>query len=885
MTKNKKIYIISNTHWDREWYMSLEKYRIRLVKMLDRLINIMEREPEYIFVTDGQYMMIEDYLAVRPQMKGRISELVRQDRLLIGPWYTQPLETLVSGEAMVRNLLYGIRQSEIMGKPMLFAYMVDEFGHASQTPQILKGFGITDVIAWRGIEHDAQPVFEWISPDGSSVIMHKSLGYGEATALPVKKENYSYVIEGQLFERKGLVNRINGLLEYKEHAGYSNVQFWLNGIDHSWAQEDILDVIEMINELYPDCSVRQSSPAKYAEEIKEYYRLNNIDLIKFKGELMSPDTEVLQSTHSCRADHKLEHYKAEHLIEKYAEPLSTLSWLLGDEFCDWGIDMAWKYILENHAHDSLGCCSVDSVYKQTMARYDSSISISEQLIENALAYMMSLKQGDNYIYIYYPNSTRHCGAVCSFVDIPDAQNIKHFKILDVNGQKVDYTIIKKEKLSSLRYNPQYGHPSILPSMRYHLLLDIPDSKGISFLFLKVVKCNEAINNSNFISYTFGVMENEYLHVAINSNGTINLIDKSTGRQYYNLLLLEDSGECGSFYLHKKPENNEIITNMPVNAKISMMYNTKLGSEYKIEYTVDIPVGLAAQNTARSQVTKPMDVRCLIRLLKGNRRLDVRLSITNRCDDHQLRVLFPTQLENPYSTSGQPFDIVKRSIKILERWNIDKNPSFTCHPMQDFCDASNDRHGLTVAAKGIYEYELMTDQQSTLALTLFRSVDCIDRLDEGVLSGFDTSLSKLHTNIEFEMAILPHGEHFDYGNVLDFANQPLILYKRSSDETFIENYTPPAEKDIFTVPFIEVSDEDVIITLLKKGQKSGSMIIRLLNLSDSIKQVTVNVSSALGDFKKVSRLNLNEDLVGEVSSKNRFELEIKSKEIVTLQFEK
>lgn len=73
------VHILSNTHWDREWYMPHEKYLVRLVKLCDRLLDIMEKEPRYIFIADGQFSMIDDYLQVKPMNLQRIKSLSVRD--------------------------------------------------------------------------------------------------------------------------------------------------------------------------------------------------------------------------------------------------------------------------------------------------------------------------------------------------------------------------------------------------------------------------------------------------------------------------------------------------------------------------------------------------------------------------------------------------------------------------------------------------------------------------------------------------------------------------------------------------------------------------------------------------------------------------------------
>ena len=83
MADNKQynIHFLSNSHWDREWYMSHEKYLARLVPLMDRLVNIMKTQPDYIFVMDGQYAMLEDYLAIRPEVTESIKAWMAEGRL------------------------------------------------------------------------------------------------------------------------------------------------------------------------------------------------------------------------------------------------------------------------------------------------------------------------------------------------------------------------------------------------------------------------------------------------------------------------------------------------------------------------------------------------------------------------------------------------------------------------------------------------------------------------------------------------------------------------------------------------------------------------------------------------------------------------------------
>ena len=104
----KKCFVISHTHWDREWYETFQGYRFRLVRMFDELLEILEQNPDYkVFHTDGQTIVLEDYLEIRPENRARMQALIDAGKLIIGPWYVMPDEFLVSGESLVRNLQKG----------------------------------------------------------------------------------------------------------------------------------------------------------------------------------------------------------------------------------------------------------------------------------------------------------------------------------------------------------------------------------------------------------------------------------------------------------------------------------------------------------------------------------------------------------------------------------------------------------------------------------------------------------------------------------------------------------------------------------------------------------------------------------------------------------
>jgi mannosylglycerate hydrolase len=164
------IHLVPHTHWDREWYRPFQSFRMQLVDLVDRVMEMLEADPDFAFTLDGQLATIDDYLEIRPEQAERIARHVRSGRLAIGPWQILMDEFLVSGETLVRNLERGWGRAEELGGPMKVGYLPDMFGHVAQMPQILRGAGIEDAAVWRGVpEKIDRHVFRWVAPDGSAV--------------------------------------------------------------------------------------------------------------------------------------------------------------------------------------------------------------------------------------------------------------------------------------------------------------------------------------------------------------------------------------------------------------------------------------------------------------------------------------------------------------------------------------------------------------------------------------------------------------------------------------------------------------------------------------------------------------------------------------------
>ena len=200
MARQLNIIIVPHTHWDREWYQTFQQFRVRLVHAVDKLLDILDGDPQFShFMLDGQTIVLDDYLEVRPEQEERLKRYTRSGRIQVGPWYLQPDEFLVSGESLVRNLQFGLQRASEFGGHMRVGYVPDTFGHIAQLPQILRGFGIDNAVFWRGVGAEAhKSEFYWAAPDGTQVLvihLADALGYSNARDMPLNTQEFVARVE------------------------------------------------------------------------------------------------------------------------------------------------------------------------------------------------------------------------------------------------------------------------------------------------------------------------------------------------------------------------------------------------------------------------------------------------------------------------------------------------------------------------------------------------------------------------------------------------------------------------------------------------------------------------------------------------------------------
>ncbi len=352
--------VVAHTHWDREWYRPFEHFRLWLGRAVDGVIDTLERDPSFTsFTLDGQAIVLEDYLDVRPENEGRLRGLLESGRIEIGPSYILPDELLVGAEPLVRNLLMGREVCERFGvSPAAVGYLPDSFGHPLQLPQILAGFGVDSFIFSRGMGDELDQLgvmFRWRAPDGSEVVAIQQLPhYGNFAGL-------ADVDDGE--------QRVRGILEQfgpaLERAGIEDVLL-CNGSDHHAIQPALPAICDELERRLAPSSFTISTYSDYARAV------DGLELPSWTGELLGSRLQnVLRGVNSARLYLK----RANELAEQQLLATETLAALgaldRGEPFPQAEFALAWRDLLRNHPHDSICGCSCDEVHRDMLVRYES----------------------------------------------------------------------------------------------------------------------------------------------------------------------------------------------------------------------------------------------------------------------------------------------------------------------------------------------------------------------------------------------------------------------------------------------------------------------------------------------------------------------------------
>ncbi|KQL33540.1 alpha-mannosidase [Bacillus sp. FJAT-25509] len=844
----KKVHIVPHMHWDREWYFTTEESRILLVNNMEEIMEMLETNSDYpYYILDGQTAILEDYFAVKPENKVRVKKLVQEGRLIIGPWYTQTDEMIVGGESIVRNLLYGMKDCEEFGVPMKIGYLPDSFGQSAQMPMILNGFDIKYSIFWRGTSerHGTNKTeFYWETDDGSKVLVQLfPLGYAIGKYLPEDEE--------------ALQSRIDKYFTVLDRGATTEHIILPNGHDQMPIQKNIFSVIEKLQKLYPE---REFFLSKY-ENVFEYLETQK-DLDTLKGEFLDGKyMRVHRSIYSTRMDIKAANTRIENKITNILEPLASIAYRLGFEYHHGLIELIWKEIMKNHAHDSIGCCCSDKVHREILNRFYLAEEKVDQLInfyKRKIVDSMDTSNENNRVTLFNLLPYERTEVVTTSV----MTKLKSFKLIDHESNDIDFEIIASKITDPGLIDRQIVHyGNYDPFIEYTIQLkDKIPSMGYKTYFLE-----ESDDVLKKITYSTNKIETDYYEITVNSNGTLNIFDKQHEHSFTNVLLLENGGDDGDEYDYSPLLNEELIYSDSVQAETKIQLN-RYGATIDIRYTLAVPSNI--EKRKEQIIDGSVEVRIVVNVPKHKPRFDIKLEVDNQAKDHRLRVLIPTGIASAFSESDNQFgsikrDVVDSAIYVWEEENWDERPD-SIYPMLSYVCLSNDDYGVSVLTNSTREYEIVGEKFDTIAITLFRSVGFVGKEElvrrPGRPSGIKlpTPDSQMIGKFSLEFAFVKYNMEENVARIAKEYLTPIVAYNKIPYDAMKLNES--GAKTPLEYSFFKERSKNVVLSTLKKAEKVDKFVIRFYNSSENEEYAFLQFND---EIEQVYTVDFNEKVKEEV----------------------
>lgn len=947
----KNMNLIINTHWDREYRWSFRETQYRLIEAVDELIDIMQKDEGFAyFHTDSQVSMLDDYLEMRPERTEEVKKLVSEGRILTGPWYTLPAEFLVNGEALVRNLLLGHKISGNLGKTMKVAHNIFSWGQVSQLPQLYRLLGMDTITFYRGVNQTELDTleFKWKGADDKESLV---LTFGAYHRLNFWRYVYKpYILGGSrmigdslknAFSRDDLGNAyltqmcgesltennhwLTGQEPVRDLEGAkagletlintvidkSSTDEWLffQGFDQENPDPIVTELLDKLNETLEDGKIEIASLEDYVKKVrvklpKEVYdalpvRSGEMLEVEKTGDAFGP---LYNGVWSARMPIKLENTKAENVLLTGAEPAAAYLYMLGDEYPTMMLSKAWKELLQNQQHDGIGGCHVDRVTTAMMERYKMTKDIAETIVKKSLkritGHIDFSDLGDREIGLVLYNTLPfdRSGIQTCLIDVPLTWKLRYagkgrreisVEAVDMNGNVVPAQLLSVEDDTIYTYL-KYGDTFDFDASRCKIVLDTEKIPQSGYLTLRLKPRAGEERPVSFISPKANVLENEYLHVKINHNGTLTVTEKETGTVMENVHYFEDVADKGGPLVFSTTYEQMMYRSLNENASVAMVYNGPLQSTYRItlcwklpkcvetELKIHVPHGSEWVDQGRMKRSEDMEELVIttdVTLKKGARELQFHTVVNNNIKDHRLRVMFETGLTDAmYCRADSPFDMRHREITVPDSscWYEAAAKTWPSHSV---VSVSNGKVDATVYHNGIYEYEVVDDDTRTIGMTLLR---CLRN------AGNPTEVYEYQ-----ELAECQGTWEFDYwfgvnpGTLKDaaLAKQALNLVNPCyAMQTTRHQGQLPAQYSFFTI-----DNDDFVLSAVTEGNKKNCLFLRGYSLSDETGKVHVNFAKNL---KSAAKIDLDYHVMDQldIEDNKSVTFDAGKREIVTIALE-
>ncbi|MGI6366809.1 MAG: glycoside hydrolase family 38 C-terminal domain-containing protein [Anaerolineae bacterium] len=742
--RHRRVHYVLSTHWDREWYQTFQQFRFRLVKMIDRILEGWNTgELQGPLQTDGQAILLEDYLEVRPERRAEIEQRAREGKLVIGPWYAMPDEFLESGESLVRNLRRGRALARAFGgQPSRAGFCCDMFGHNSQLPQIYAGFGLLGALIWRGVNTWDKRSLLWEAADGTVL---PAFRFGHSGYCTFAHQTRGTAGSPQSQDPQWIGEQVDSQLAWDAECTDTDPMLFFDGCDHfEWDPTVYAVLAERFDEIsggfelvHTDLDTFVTEMAAQADRIQT----------RVRGELREPAQHSLVRDNqwlipgvlSSRVWIKQDNAVCETLLTRHAEPLGVLgNALLGLEYPAGLLDVAWRWLLSNHPHDSMCGCSIDQVHEDMKYRFSQCRAMGRAIVNDTLLRLAAnvgdpVEAGTTRMLLWNGAQQAIDGTVELTVDVPAEwptfneffgfEPKPGFRIYDPEGNEVPY-----QRLSQAMNRPseRVFDRGVLQQFRVNqvgvsLPVSIP-ALGYTTLTIKPAAPREPTRYPAVpgLATSERSMENEHLAVTIEPNGSLSLLDKDTGQAYTRLLTFEDIADIGDGWFHGQAVNDQWYSSTASPAAVALVHDGPFVTTFSIRTRMEVPAAFDFHNMIRTPERAELVIESLVTLRPGVRHVEVHTTVHNNVLDHRLRVLFPSGADTDTWLADTPFDVVERPVALRSDNHLYRELEVEGKPQRTWSAVADGTRGLAVISEGLLETAVRDLPERPLALTLFRA---------------------------------------------------------------------------------------------------------------------------------------------------------------------